>query len=283
MTQPTSAAPAKLKLPGQLLLVGCGKMGGALLRGWLKQGIAGKDVFAVDINPTGLEDVQAAGVTVVTRAADLPSDLKPGIVLLAVKPQFMDEALPGVRRFVQPGTTFLSIAAGKTVAYFKRMLGEAAQIVRSMPNTPAAVGRGMTVICRDPRVPADRLALCGMLLRAVGEVEWVDDEGLLNQVTAVSGGGPAYVFLLIECLAEAGRANGLPAELAMKLARVTVCGSGELGFQSPESAAQLRQNVTSPKGTTLEALNVLMAPDGLQPLMTKAIAAATKRSRELAG
>ncbi len=283
MTNSTSAAPAKLNLPGQLLLVGCGKMGGALLRGWLKRGVAGRDVFAVDIKPSGLEDVQAAGVTVVTGAADLPAGLKPAIVLLAVKPQFMDEALPGVRRFVQPGTTFLSIAASKTVAYFKQQLGAGAQVVRAMPNTPAAVGRGMTVICRDPLVPADRLALCGALLGAVGEVEWVEDEGLLNQVTAVSGGGPAYVFLLIECLAEAGRANGLPADLAMKLARVTVCGSGELGFQSAESAAQLRQNVTSPKGTTLEALNVLMAPDGLQPLLTRAIAAATRRSRELAG
>ena len=157
-----------------------------------------------------------------------------------------------------------------------------AEIVRSMPNTPAAVGRGVSVIYRDPKVRPERIALCGELLSAVGTVEWVDQEDLLNAVTALSGGGPAYVFLLIECLAEAGRAAGLPAEMAMRLARETVSGSGELARLSEETAAQLRVNVTSPKGTTLEALNVLMAPDGLQPLMTKAIAAATRRSRELA-
>src|SRR6185369_2247532 len=258
----------KIILPGPLLLVGCGKMGGALLRGWLKRGVPGKDVFVVDPAPRDLEDVQARGVTIVTAIDQLPPGLQPGIVLLAIKPQFMDEALPAYRRFARPGTVFLSIAAGKTVAYLKGKLGPDAAVVRSMPNTPAAVGRGMSVILKDSSIPVATLDLCGQLLSAVGKVGWIEEEDQLNAVTAVSGGGPAYVFLLIECLAEAARAAGLPADLAMRLARETVSGSGELARLSDESAAQLRQNVTSPKGTTLEALNVLMAPDGLQPLMT---------------
>ena len=273
-------AEQALRLPGPLVLVGCGKMGGALLRGWLARGVDPGLVTAIDINPVGLDDVRAQGVTILTKATDLPAGLKPALLLLAVKPQFMDDALPDLK--AHAGATFLSIAAGKTVAYFKDRLGADTEIVRSMPNTPAAVGRGASVIFRDPAVRPDRLDLCGALLAAVGTVEWVDDEDLLNAVTALSGGGPAYTFLLIECLAEAGRAAGLPADMAMRLARETVSGSGELARLSDESAAQLRQNVTSPKGTTLEALNVLMAPDGLQPLMTRAIAAATRRSRELA-
>jgi pyrroline-5-carboxylate reductase len=177
---------------------------------------------------------------------------------------------------------FLSIAAGRTIAYFEQKLGGAAAVVRSMPNTPAAVGRGITVACANGHVTSGQRARCDELLAAVGEVAWVEDEALLDAVTAVSGGGPAYVFLLIECLAEAGAAEGLPPDLAMRLARVTVSGAGELARLSSEPAAVLRQNVTSPAGTTLEALKVLMAPDGLQSLFTKAIAAATRRSRELA-
>jgi pyrroline-5-carboxylate reductase len=211
-------------LPGPLLLVGCGKMGGALLRGWLNRGIAGKDVFVVDPAPRDLDDVQARGVTIVTKVERLPAELQPAIILLAIKPQFMDEALPAYRRFAKPGTVFLSIAAGKTVAYLKDRLGTDAAVVRSMPNTPAAVGRGMSVILKDPKIPAATLDVCGQLLSAVGEVGWIDEEDQINAVTAVSGGGPAYVFLLIECLAEAGRAAGLPADLAMQLARETVVG-----------------------------------------------------------
>ncbi|HEU4826320.1 MAG TPA: pyrroline-5-carboxylate reductase [Dongiaceae bacterium] len=272
----------KIVLPGPLLLVGCGKMGGALLRGWLKRGIPGKDVFVVDPAPRGLEDVQGRGVTLVTAAGQLPPALQPGIVLLAIKPQFMDEALPAYRRFAKPGTVFLSIAAGRTVMYLKGKLGADAQIVRSMPNTPAEVGRGMSVILKDAGIPAATLDLCGQLLSAVGKVGWIDEEDQINAVTAVSGGGPAYVFLLIECLAEAARAAGLPEDLAMQLARETVVGSGELAHRSAESATQLRQAVMSPKGTTIEALAVLMGPEGWQPLITKAIAAATRRGREIA-
>ena len=269
-------------MPGPLVLVGCGKMGGALLRGWLSRGVPGKDVFVIDPAPRDLADVQARGVSVLTSFAALPPDLKPGMILLAIKPQFMDEALPAYRRFADQGAVFLSIAAGKTVAYLKEKLGPKAVVIRSMPNTPAAVGRGMSVILRDPKVAPATLDLCGQLLSAVGEIGWIDEEDQINAVTAVSGGGPAYVFLLIECLAEAGRAAGLPADLAMQLARETVVGSGELAHQSSETATQLRQAVMSPKGTTLEAINILMAPDGLQPLMNKAIAAATRRGREIA-
>jgi pyrroline-5-carboxylate reductase len=203
------------------------------------------------------------------------------VVLLAVKPQAMDATLPAYRRFVGAATLFLSIAAGKTIGYFERGLGDA-PIVRSMPNTPAAVGRGITVACANARVSAAQRDLADGLLSAVGEVHWVEREALLDPVTALSGGGPAYVFLLIEYLAEAGVAAGLPAELAMRLARVTVSGAGELARQSAEPAAQLRQNVTSPGGTTLEALKILMAEDGLKPLLIRAIAAASRRSRELA-
>lgn len=270
-----------LRLPGAMLLLGCGKMGGAMLRGWLARGVPGKQLFVVDTNPRDLDDVIAAGVSVVTKPADLPADFAPAIVLLAIKPQFMDEALPDYRRFARPQTLFLSIAAGKTLAYLRQQLGDAT-IVRAMPNTPAAVGRGVSVIVRQPGVARAQLDLCAGLLSAVGEIAWVDDEDLINAVTAVSGGGPAYVFLLIECLAEAGRQAGLPAELAMQIARSTVCGSGELAYRSSESAEALRKAVMSPKGTTEQAIAVLTAPDGLQPLMTRAIAAATRRSREIA-
>lgn len=272
-----------MSIDGRLLLVGCGKMGGALLNGWLNRGVKPADVTVVEPNAGPLADFKARGVSVLADAAGLSATFDPALVLLAVKPQMMDGALPPYRRFVRPGTVFLSIAAGKTIAYFRRMLGDDAVLVRAMPNTPAAVGRGITVVCPSAKAIRAQRDLCHSLLEAVGEVAWVDDEGLIDPVTALSGGGPAYVFLLIECLAEAGVAAGLPADLAMRLARATVSGAGELARLSSEPASVLRQNVTSPKGTTYEALQILMAPDGLQPMMTKAIAAATKRSRELAG
>jgi len=280
--QPQGGKTPSLRLPGSMLLLGCGKMGGAMLRGWLARGVPGNQLFVVDPSPRDLDDVSAAGVTIVTKPADLPAGFQPAIVLLAIKPQFMDEALPDYRRFAKPDTLFLSIAAGKTLAYLRQQIGNAT-IVRAMPNTPAAVGRGVSVIVRQSGVSDVQLNLCASLLSAVGEIAWVDDEDLINAVTAVSGGGPAYVFLLIECLAEAGRQAGLPAEMAMQIARSTVCGSGELAYQSSETAEALRKAVMSPKGTTEQAIGVLMAEDGLQPLMTRAIAAATRRSRELAG
>ena len=202
--------------------------------------------------------------------------------MLAVKPQTAPEVLPGLVPLVGAKTLVLSIMAGRTLKFLERGLPGAA-IVRAMPNTPAAIGRGITVACPNARVTATQRALAHNLLAATGAVEWVDDEALMDAVTAVSGSGPAYVFLLAEILAQAGLAAGLPAALSAKLARATVAGSGELLHRSELDAAILRANVTSPGGTTAAALEVLMGPGGFEPLMTKAVIAATRRSRDLAG
>ena len=266
-----------------LLLVGCGKMGGAMLRGWLARGMRPGNAIAVEPQAEALGDLAGSGIVHVAQPAAIAKNFSPGVLVLAVKPQFMDEAIGHYARFIRPEVLVLSIAAGKTIAYFRQHLGAKAAIVRAMPNTPAAIGRGISVAVADKPVTKAQRDLADTLLSACGEVAWVDDEDLINPVTALSGGGPAYVFLLMEAMAEAGRKAGLPADLAMRLARVTVSGAGELARLSGEPAAQLRQNVTSPKGTTLEALKILMADDGLQPLFDRAIAAATRRSRELAG
>ncbi len=265
-----------------LLLVGCGKMGGALLAGWLKKGVA-RDAVTV-IEPFAADQVvERFHVSVAATADDLDQGFAPNVVVFAVKPQGMEDIVPAFARFKGPQTVFLSIAAGRTIGFLESHLGAAAAVVRSMPNTPAAVGRGITVASANGHVSEHQRAACQALLEAVGEVGWVADEGLLDAVTAVSGSGPAYVFLLIECLARAGVESGLDAALAARLARATVAGSGELARQATEDAAQLRQNVTSPGGTTAAALDVLMADDGLQALMIRAVAAATRRSKELAG
>ncbi|MBI1208236.1 MAG: pyrroline-5-carboxylate reductase [Azospirillum sp.] len=263
-----------------LLLVGCGKMGSALLDGWLAGGAADRVMI---VEPRDLPGY--AGHERVLRcasAAAIPTRFSPDVVVLAVKPQLLDDVIPEYRRFVQPGTVFLSIAAGTPRGRFERHLGADAAIVRAMPNTPAAVGRGITVACANGRVAEPQIAQCDDLLRAVGDVAWVEDEGLLDAVTAVSGSGPAYVFLLAECLANAGIKAGLPEDLAVRLARATVAGSGELLYKSIEPAGKLRENVTSPGGTTAAALKVLMAEDGVIGLMERAVAAAAARSRELA-
>ena len=270
--------------PAGLILVGCGKMGGALLRGWLDGGVAAEDVVVVEPSRASLGDLaEVAGLTIVDSASEIPSGLKPRIVVMAVKPQAMDEAAPPYRDIAAPGTVVLSIAAGRTIDYFEDIFGRGAGVVRAMPNTPAAVGRGITAAISNANVTADDRALCDRLLSATGEVVWLTEEGQMDAVTALSGGGPAYVFLLAECLAEAGAAAGLPVDLAAQLARATVAGSGELLHRSEEPADQLRKNVTSPKGTTEAALKVLMATPGLKELMVEAIAAAAARSRELAG
>ncbi|PWR20014.1 pyrroline-5-carboxylate reductase [Zavarzinia compransoris] len=270
-----------LALDRPLLLVGCGKMGGAMLDGWLARGLVPARTYVVE--PAGAPALSARGVHVVAGLAELPADLDPAAVIVAVKPQTMDKVLPALAPLAGARTLVLSIAAGKRIALFEAALGAGVPVVRAMPNTPAAVGRGMTVLVAGAAAgPAER-DLAGRLCAAVGATGWVDDEGLIDVVTALSGGGPAYVFLLIETLAKAGAAAGLDPALAMRLARETVIGSGELARLSPEPADQLRRNVTSPAGTTERALNVLMAADGLQPLFDRAIAAAAARSRELAG
>jgi len=224
-----------------------------------------------------------ASIAVVDDAAAVPGDFTPDVVVLAVKPQVMDAVVPPYRRFAEAGAPIVSIAAGKTLAYLGRQLGEGAAVIRVMPNLPASIGRGISVAVANAHTPAAGRDLAEALLSACGEVAWVEDEALLDAVTALSGGGPAYVFLLVEALAEAGIACGLPPALARRLARVTVAGSGELIRESTEDVATLRQNVTSPGGTTLEALKVLMAADGIQPIFARALAAATRRSRELSG
>lgn len=261
-----------------VLLVGCGKMGGALLEGWLKAGVAGR-VCVVEPYQGSVPDHPA--ILRVDLAEDIPADLDPACVVFAVKPQAMADILPAYRRFVGGSAVFLSIAAGKTIGFFTEALGDAA-IVRAMPNTPAAIGKGISVLVSSPTVDSRQRALCGRLMAAAGAVEWVEDEGLIDAVTALSGGGPAYVFLLIETLAAAGRASGLPDDLAERLARQTVIGAGALAEASSEPAPTLRRNVTSPNGTTQAALEVLMAENGVQPLFDSAIAAAARRSRELA-
>ncbi|UYN95254.1 MAG: pyrroline-5-carboxylate reductase [Enhydrobacter sp.] len=263
----------------KLLLVGCGKMGGAMLEGWLARGLAVADVVVAE--PVEAIRPRQSGLRVVASTSEVGD--APQTVILAVKPQTMDAVLPDLRRFAETGSVFLSIAAGKTLRYFASHLGAAAKVVRSMPNTPAAVRQGITVATAAPGVAAAEKKRCHELLEAVGQVVWVDDETLMDPVTALSGSGPAYVFLLVEAMAAAGAKLGLAPDMAMQLARATVAGSGELLRQSSEPASQLRVNVTSPGGTTAEALKVLMAADGIQPTFDKALAAASRRSRELAG
>lgn len=270
-------------MPRRLCLVGAGRMGGAMLKGWIARGIAPEDVQVIEPDAAAARAVaELRGVAVAAAPDALPAEAPPRAVILAVKPQAMDAVLPPYAAFAGKGTVFLSIAAGRSLASLERRLGASAAVVRAMPNTPAAVLRAITVACPNRNVTAEQRRLCDELLGAVGAVEWVADESLLDAVTAVSGSGPAYVFHFIECLAEAGAAAGLPRELATRLARETVAGSGELARRSPESAETLRRNVTSPGGTTEAALAILMAKDVLKSLIARAVAAACRRSRELA-
>jgi pyrroline-5-carboxylate reductase len=265
---------------GTLVLVGAGKMGGAMLEGWLALGLDPARVAILEPNPVPeIVALQDRGVRINPVAASITDA---AVIILAVKPQVAAEVVPPLKALARPGTVTVSVMAGKTLRFLEGALGDIA-IVRSIPNTPAAIGRGITVAVPNAKVTAAQRTLAHTLLSGVGAVEWVDDEALIDTATAVSGSGPAYVFLLAESLARAGAAAGLPAYLAAGLARATVAGSGELLHRSPLEAATLRQNVTSPNGTTAAALAILMAADGLDPLLEKAVAAATKRSRELAG
>lgn len=264
----------------KIVLLGAGNMGGAMLSGWLKSGIAGSSILILDPKVSDQMAALAAehGVEI---ASAPPEGMTAEIIFLAVKPQIMDVALPPVKSLVGPDTVIVSIAAGKTLSFIDGHLGEGAY-VRAMPNTPAMVGRGVTGAFANSAVSAAQKTAVHDLLKVSGPVEWVSSEADIDAVTALSGSGPAYVFYLVECMAEAGRKLGLPADLAMRLARETVSGAGELLHQSPEDASRLRTNVTSPGGTTAAALSVLMAEDGMQPLFDAAIAAARKRAQELA-
>lgn len=272
---------------GPILLVGAGRMGGALLKGWLARGIAPERIFIQEPSPPPdvAELIKSSGIAEGTPPA-MPS--APAIIVLAVKPQVMDSVLPGIAPLAGADTVVLSIAAGRTVASIASHFPVGTPIVRAMPNTPAAIGRGISALYDNYAVKPEQKVLCEDLLAAAGETVWVQGEAFMDAVTAVSGSGPAYVFLLAECLTEAGVAAGLPPELAAQLARATVSGAGELLRQSDLDPAELRRNVTSPAGTTAAALRVLMGEEGagdggpMADLLREAVAAATRRSRELA-
>lgn len=259
-----------------LVLLGCGKMGSAMLSGWLDGGLPAGSVWVVDPYPS--DWVRSQGLHLNT---DLPSD--PAIILIAVKPQMMQEALPAIAAMGGGGTLFVSVAAGTPISAFEAVLGADTPIVRAMPNTPAAIGRGITALIGNARTGAEDLDLAEALLSAVGQTIRLDSETQMDAVTGVSGSGPAYVFHMIETMAAAGEAQGLPADMAMTLAKATVAGAGALAQAADEDPAQLRINVTSPNGTTQAALEVLMdETDGFPALLKRAVAAAADRSRELA-
>ncbi|MBT8154925.1 pyrroline-5-carboxylate reductase [Epibacterium ulvae] len=258
-----------------LVLLGCGKMGSAMLAGWLDSGLPENAVWVADPLPS--DWVKGTGVHV---NAALPK--KPSIVLIAVKPQMMEETLPVLKMYGGGGTLFISVAAGTSLATLADVLGEQTPIVRAMPNTPAAIAKGITAVVGNAHCSADDVVQAEILLTAVGQVVRLDAEDQMDAVTAVSGSGPAYVFHLIETLAAGGVAQGLPEALALQLAKATVAGGGALAEAVEASPGQLRENVTSPNGTTQAALEVLMNEvDGFPPLLKRAVAAATERSKEL--
>jgi pyrroline-5-carboxylate reductase len=279
MSNPATPSPL---LPSPLLLVGCGKMGGAMLEGWLRMGLdcAGTSIIDPHASPSLVATCEQHGIALNPSASSIST---PQVILLGIKPQMLDDAAPSLAGHIGPQTLLVSILAGKTMDNLRSRLPGLNAIVRAMPNLPAAVQRGVTGACASPEVTAQQRALAQALLSGVGSVEWVDREDQIDAVTAVSGSGPAYVFYLTECLARAGAALGLPEDLAGRLARATVEGAGELMHRSDLSPATLRENVTSPAGTTAAALAVLMAADGLDPLMRDAVAAARRRAEELSG
>jgi pyrroline-5-carboxylate reductase len=278
MSSSVTGAQPLAHINDTIVLAGAGKMGGAMLSGWLAQGLDAKHVAVIEPQPSeGISALTTKGI----RLNPTPKEVGDvATLMIALKPQTFREAGPDLKRFAGSSTLVVSIMAGTTIASIREVCG--GSVVRAMPNTPAAIGRGITVAVAASNVSTSQRAVADALLRATGSVEWVDDENLMDAVTAVSGSGPAYIFLLAEELARAGVEAGLPQELATKLARETVAGSGELLHRSELPSATLRQNVTSPGGTTAAALEVLMGPDGMQSLLTRAVAAATRRSKELA-
>ncbi|MEJ8572220.1 pyrroline-5-carboxylate reductase [Microbaculum marinum] len=266
---------------GPVLLVGAGKMGGAMLEGWIDRGLPAEQICVLEPNAAAELRATASGQGLRLNP-EKPNAPPPKVVVLAVKPQVMDDVLQDVVRYVPEDAVVLSIAAGKTIANIAAHLPKGQPIIRTIPNTPAAIGRGITVCVANGVVSDEQREAAGELLSACGEVAWIEDEGLMDAVTAVSGSGPAYVFLLAESLADAGVAAGLSPELARRLALATVSGAGELLRASGLEPDVLRKNVTSPGGTTEAALKVLMAPGAIPDLMREGVAAATRRGKELA-
>lgn len=266
----------------RLVLAGCGNMGFAMLSGWLKSGrLDPAEVYVVEPNDDLRKRAEALGCKGGKEAAGIAGDATPDLVVVAVKPQVIRDVIAAYKRFGNGGTTFVSVAAGTPVATFEEILGTKTPVVRCMPNTPAAIGKGMMVLFANPPVSQDVRQRVADLLSASGEVAVIEDEGLMDAVTAVSGSGPAYVFHFIECLTAAAEKAGLPTETAKLLAMQTVYGAASLAAESREDPGVLRQQVTSPNGTTAAALAVLMDKDRLKTLLTEAVEAARLRSVEL--
>lgn len=276
----STSREAGLSIAGAVVLIGAGKMGEALLRGWLARGLDPAQIVLFEPAP-GPDLLALAAAQHIRINPALSAVTGTAVLVLAVKPQVMQDVLPQFVPLTQGGALVLSIAAGKPIRFLEQYFA-GSPIVRAMPNTPAAIGQGITVLCANAAAPAPQQDLAAALMRAVGAVEWIPDEAMMDPVTAVSGSGPAYVFLLIEALAHAGEQAGLDAALSYRLAQQTVSGAAALAAQSDLPASVLRENVTSPGGTTAAALDILMRPDGLQRLMNAAVLAATQRSRELA-
>ena len=266
----------------RLVLAGCGNMGYAMLSGWLKSGkLAPSAVFVVEPNSELRQRAATLGCATSADASEIPGDAVPDLVVIAVKPQVIRDVTAAYKRFGDGRTTFVSIAAGTPVATFEDILGGRAPVVRCMPNTPASIGKGMMVVFSNPLVSDDTKRFVADLLSASGEVATIDDEGLMDAVTAVSGSGPAYIFHFIEALTVAAEKAGLPKATAMLLAMQTVYGAASLAAESQEEPGVLRQQVTSPNGTTAAALGVLMGEDRMTKLLTQAVEAARLRSIEL--
>lgn len=264
-----------------LCLVGAGNMGGAMLAGWIDSGIAAERLTIIDPKP-GPKIAETLNKHGIRSVGAPPEHYQPDILVIAVKPQIMADLLPSLAPLAGSDTVSVSVAAGSPISLIERHLGNGS-VVRVMPNTPALLRRGISVACPNQAVTAGQKRQVTELLKAIGKVEWIEDEKQLDAVTAVSGSGPAYVFHLAECMTKAGEAEGLPHDLAEVLARETIAGAGEMLSQLDEDAAQLRKNVTSPNGTTAAALSVLMGEDALEDLVKRAIAKARRRSEELSG
>lgn len=264
-----------------ILLVGCGNMGRAMLGGWIEEGVKPNDVVVVDPGLDNLDKATKLGCRAFSSPMLIETGFQPDVIILAVKPQVISDVLSSYQAYAKKGALVISVAAGARIALFEESFGNTSAIIRTMPNTPAAIRRGMMVSCANSHVTTRHKKMCDQLMQAIGSTAWVDDETLMDAVTGLSGSGPAYVFYMIQAMTEAGIAAGLPSDLAEKLAKTTVSGAGELALQSSDTVEQLRINVTSPNGTTAAGLDVLMGPDGLAKLMDATVAAATARSIEL--
>jgi pyrroline-5-carboxylate reductase len=264
-------------------MVGGGKMGSAIVAGWLRRGADPDSIHIIELDPARRQEIaERYGITPAADIDQLSDKKLPSVIVLALKPSTVLDVLPLYQNYAQKGVLMISVAAGIRLSIFENGLGRRSPIIRAMPNTPAEIGRGTTVLCANSHVGVAHKTLSEELMRAIGTVYWVEDENLMDAVTAISGSGPAYLFLFAEYLAQAGMRAGLPADLADRLARETLAGASELLLTSAEAAAQLRENVTSTGGTTAAALSVLMANTGLRPLLEEAVAAAKARSQEMA-